>query len=152
MRIAAEEAVACEERAQPWEVGEARVRRQYEDERRRHLRHDEHDPIARKVADQEAEDRLLVVRVGDDAEGRKQYAIPRKRIAKTMAAHVSVVRAFFHSGGLNAGTPSLMASTPVSATAPWLKARKIRKRPSAWPPCSTDAHEVGGKTSGARRT
>ena len=29
------------------------------------------------------------------------------RIANTIAAQVSVVRAFFHSGGLKAGTPSL---------------------------------------------
>ena len=34
------------------------------------------------------------------------------------AAQVSVVRALRHSGGLNAGTPSDTASTPVSATAP----------------------------------
>ena len=62
----------------------------------------------------------------------------------TIAAQVSVVRAFFHSGGLKAGTPSLIASTPVEATAPWLNARRIRKRPSAWPPCSTGAQPGGG--------
>ena len=48
-----------------------------------------------------------------------------------VAAQVRVVRAFFHSGGLNAGTPSETASTPVSATAPWLKARSSRKSASA---------------------
>ena len=57
--------------------------------------------------------------------------MPRKRIANTIAAQVSVVRAFFHSGGLKAGTPSLIASTPVSATAPWLNARRMRNSPSA---------------------
>ena len=44
---------------------------------------------------------------------------------------VSVVRAFFHSGGLKAGTPSEIASTPVRAAQPELKARRIRNRPSA---------------------
>ena len=31
---------------------------------------------------------------------------------------ISVVRAFFHSGGLNAGTPLEIASTPVTAAPP----------------------------------
>ena len=62
-----------------------------------------------------------------------RYAIPRNRIPKTIAAQVSVVRAFFHSGGLKAGTPSETASTPVRATAPCEKARRIRNSPSAWP-------------------
>lgn len=76
--------------------------------------------------------------------------MPKKRMANTIAAHVSVVRAFFHSGDLNAGTPSLMASTPVSATAPWLNARRMRNSPRAWPPCSTPSQAAGasnGRTS-----
>ena len=36
---------------------------------------------------------------------------------------VSVVRAFRHSGGLNAGTPFETASTPVIALQPSAKAR-----------------------------
>ena len=43
-----------------------------------------------------------------------------------------VMRAFTHSSGLNAGTPSLMASTPVSAVAPDANARSSRKMPSVW--------------------
>jgi len=65
-----------------------------------------------------------------------------------IAAQVSVVRAFRHSGGLKAGTPSLIASTPVSATAPCEKARNSRKRPSTWVPCSTV--QSGGGTYGGR--
>ena len=66
----------------------------------------------------------------------------------TIAAQVSVVRAFFHSGGLKAGTPSLIASTPVRATAPWLNARRIRNRPSTWVPCSTGVQSGGGTNAG----
>ena len=61
-----------------------------------------------------------------------------------IAAQVSVVRAFFHSGGLKAGTPSETASTPVRATAPCEKARRIRKSPSAWPPVSQSSTQPAG--------
>ena len=43
----------------------------------------------------------------------------------------SVRRAFFHSGGLNAGTPSLIASTPVSALLPDANACRMRNSDSA---------------------
>ena len=39
----------------------------------------------------------------------------------------SVEAAFLLFGGLNAGTPLLMASTPVSAVQPEVNARKLRK-------------------------
>ena len=42
---------------------------------------------------------------------------------------VNVVRAFFHSGGLKAGTPSDIASTPVMAAQPELNARRMTNRP-----------------------
>ena len=42
--------------------------------------------------------------------------------------HVRVVAAFFASGFLKAGTPSEIASTPVRAAEPAVKARRIRKR------------------------
>ncbi len=60
------------------------------------------------------------------------------------AAQVSVVRAFRHSGGLNAGTPSDTASTPVRATAPCENARRRRKRVSACTPVSAETHSGGG--------
>ena len=53
--------------------------------------------------------------------------MPRNRVAKMAAAHTSVIRALRHSGGLNAGTPSEIASTPVRAAAPELNARRTRK-------------------------
>ena len=39
------------------------------------------------------------------------------------------------SGGLKAGTPLETASTPVSATEPEAKARRISSSPSAFEPC-----------------
>ena len=39
----------------------------------------------------------------------------------------SVIAAFLASGGLNAGTPSEIASIPVSAVHPFAKARRTRK-------------------------
>ncbi len=70
--------------------------------------------------------------------------MPRKSAAKIAAAQTSVIRAFLHSGGLKAGTPSEIASTPVSAAAPELNARRMRKMPSASPPDSAVSHSVGG--------
>jgi hypothetical protein len=43
----------------------------------------------------------------------------------------SVVAAFFDLGFLNAGTPLLIASTPVSAAQPDEKARSSRKAPAS---------------------
>jgi len=40
---------------------------------------------------------------------------------------ISVLAAFFDSGGLNAGTPFAIASTPVRATEPPAKALSSRK-------------------------
>ena len=74
--------------------------------------------------------------------------MPMKSTANTIAAHVSVVRAFFHSGGRKAGTPSETASTPVSATAPWLKARSTRNRLSACTPASASTHAAGASNCG----
>ena len=42
----------------------------------------------------------------------------------------SVVAAFFDFGFLNAGTPLLIASTPVRAAQPDANARRIRKNPA----------------------
>ena len=44
---------------------------------------------------------------------------------------MSVVAAFFDSGGLKAGTPVAMASVPVRATAPDANARRSRTTPTA---------------------
>src|SRR5205807_3502509 len=44
--------------------------------------------------------------------------VPTTMRARSAPMMVSVRRALRHSGGLNAGTPSLIASTPVSALEP----------------------------------
>ena len=44
-------------------------------------------------------------------------------------SQVSTMRALWASGGLNAGTPSETASTPVRAVQPEENARRIRKSP-----------------------
>ena len=48
-------------------------------------------------------------------------------MASIVAIQVSVARAFCHSGGLKAGTPSEMASVPVRAAQPEANARNTRK-------------------------
>ena len=53
----------------------------------------------------------------------------------------SVVAAFFACGRLNAGTPSVIASTPVSAVAPCEKAFRIAKTPTA--PAVVAAPSIG---------
>ena len=55
--------------------------------------------------------------------GRSPYATattvsPTNRMPSSTAIAVIVLAAFFDSGGLNAGTPLAMASTPVRATEP----------------------------------
>ena len=55
-------------------------------------------------------------------------ASPKNAVPRMTAIHVSVVAAFFDSGLRNAGTPSAIASTPVSATAPDENARSMIER------------------------
>ena len=69
-------------------------------------------------------------------------------LAKIAAAQTSVIRALRHSGGLNAGTPSDIASTPVNAAAPELKARRMRKMVSAPLPPDADSQSAGGTYAG----
>ena len=56
---------------------------------------------------------------------------PMNRTPRRIAIAVMVFAAFFASGGLNAGTPLAMASTPVSATEPPANALSRRSTPSA---------------------
>ena len=53
--------------------------------------------------------------------------IPMNRMPSRIAIAVIVFAAFFASGGLNAGTPFAIASTPVSATDPPANAFSRRK-------------------------
>ena len=50
-----------------------------------------------------------------------------KSVTQSAAMITSVVAAFFASGGLKAGTPFEIASTPVMAVQPLAKARSTRK-------------------------
>jgi hypothetical protein len=56
---------------------------------------------------------------------------------------VSVFAAFLASGGLKAGTPSEIASTPVSAAEPAVKARRINQTER---PCVTFTASRGALT------
>ena len=69
--------------------------------------------------------------------------MPENVTARITIIQVSVVRAFFHSGGLNAGTPSEIASTPVRAAQPELKARRMTKTVSAPEPANAPLLPAG---------
>ena len=71
---------------------------------------------------------------------------PRNITPSRLPIHISVVRAFSHSGGLKAGTPLEIASTPVTAAPPDANACRIRNRPIA-PVVSATS---GGTGSGCR--
>jgi hypothetical protein len=68
---------------------------------------------------------------------RAAKVMPPNISASRVTITVSVVRAFFHSGGWKAGTPSLIASTPVSAVHPEAKALSSRKMLTLWTVCSS---------------
>src|SRR5207244_12857791 len=59
--------------------------------------------------------------------------MPRNIVIRMIARMPSTLAAFLGSGGRNAGTPSVTASTPVSAVHPEEKARRIRNAVIAWP-------------------
>ena len=59
----------------------------------------------------------------------------------------STLAAFLGAGGRNAGTPSVTASTPVSAVQPEEKARRIRNAVIAWP---ASFQLSGGGSGGCR--
>ena len=60
--------------------------------------------------------------------------MPRNIVIASAAIVTSVAAAFFASGGLNAGTPSETASTPVIAVQPLANAVSKRKVPSVAEP------------------
>ena len=62
---------------------------------------------------------------------------PTNRTPSSTAMTVIVFAAFFASGGLNAGTPLAMASTPVSATEPPANALSSSRMPIASVPSGT---------------
>ena len=56
---------------------------------------------------------------------------PRNITPSSPPIHIRVVRAFRHSGGLNAGTPLEIASTPVTAAPPDANACRTTNSPIA---------------------
>src|SRR5258708_35207877 len=70
--------------------------------------------------------------------------MPRNIVIASAAIVTSVAAAFFASGGLNAGTPSETASTPVIAVQPLANAVRSRNVVSGLVP----AHGGGGALAG----
>ena len=106
------------------EVGEARLGRQDEDAHRR----EDQDVVQRRPSAEHgradlAEDRVARPRGRRPVTPTSQL-IPRNIDAQQRRPSISiVVWAFFHSGGLNAGTPLATASVPVIAEQPSANAR-----------------------------
>ena len=95
-----------------------------------HLQHEEGDAAV-------AEDRAAHLRPEPwrpvPSVGRTSYCIatkvrPMKMTPRSRAMATRVLAAFLASGGLNAGTPLAIASTPVRATDPPAKARSSRSK------------------------
>ena len=74
---------------------------------------------------------------------RAMTVTPMKMTPSRMAIASIVLPAFFDSGGLNAGTPLAIASTPVRATEPLANARRISTMPRVSVPMAT-AWDCGG--------
>src|SRR3954469_4783984 len=81
--------------------------------------------------------------VGRSPNATANTVMPTNRIANRMAIAVIVSAAFFDSGGLKAGTPLAIASTPVNATDPPAKALSSRRTPSVWVPNGTASGSGG---------
>ena len=125
--LAGHEPVAGEDRGEPREVGEARLRRQDEDAHRR----DEEDVVDRAPGRRPPRRSARGPRraaIGTAPLTVARYEIPRKTTPRMTAIATIVVWAFFHSGGLNAGVPFEIASVPVIALQPSAKARMSSSR------------------------
>ena len=121
--LAGHEVVAGVERGQPREVGEARVGGEHEDEHRAGL-----EAVVEDVAEQSS----TVGELADLRDDRRRSVFERRRRASccpsidrprnmtpsSVPMTTRVLRAFFHSGFLKAGTPFEIASTPVTAAPP----------------------------------
>ncbi len=70
----------------------------------------------------------VFVSVGTTCSFTARNESPRNITPSRLPIHISVVRAFRHSGGLKAGTPLEIASTPVTAAPPEANACRIRNR------------------------
>ena len=85
---------------------------------------------------------------GTIAKAWATMVIPMKITPSRRAIVIIVLAAFFASGGLNAGTPLAIASTPVSATEPPANARRSRNSMIAWAPRGTASGWCGNAVDG----
>ena len=94
--------------------------------------------IAERRPSGQRDDRRAALHRWAEAELDRDTTVrPMNRIARSTAMAVIVLAAFFDSGGLNAGTPLAIASTPVSATLPPAKALSRSSTPTALVPSGT---------------
>ena len=121
--------------AEPGEVGEARVGREHQDQHRHRL-DDQEERRGRRCRCRTRAWRSgrspSPPRSGPSACCVASNEMPMNMCRGRTPITMRVVRAFFHSGGLNAGTPLEMASTPVMAAPP--EAKAWRSRNDAEPP------------------
>ena len=146
------ERVVGMEAGQAGEVGEARVGGQDEDQHRGALhdveRHVPERPAAEHGLGDLGDHRGLLARHGVQRDARNE--MPRNMIPRQVPMTISVERAFFHSGFLNAGTPLEIASTPVMAAPPEAKACSTRNDADARRAAPSMA--IGMCSGGDRRT
>ena len=114
-------------RRQTGEVGEARVGREHEDQHRAGLQSEVEQPARagcrRRRGRRSARSRSACLRrTARRACATASTDSPRNIAPSSVPMMTSVVRAFFHAGLRNAGTPLEIASTPVTAAPPDAKA------------------------------
>ena len=78
--------------------------------------------------------------------------MPMNSVTRITPSQASTMRAFFASGGLNAGTPSDTASTPVRAVHPWANARRRKNVVTACAPAGTRSGGGGSSQPKSQRT
>ena len=137
-------AVLGEDRGQPRERVEARVRGEEQDQRRAR-------PGTGRTAGCRPPNAAVATSAttvgppdppptGRCRRRRATNVMPMNRTPSSTAIAIIVLAAFFASGGLNAGTPLAIASTPVSATEPLANARRSSRIPSRLGP---ERHGLG---------
>ena len=126
----------------PREVGVGGVRRERQDRRGRDLQREVDRTAAVHRAAHLRQHRLVVARVGLQVV-REHGGADEQRAEDHRHRSSAWSTAFFDSGLRNAGTPSEIASTPVSATAPDEKPLRIRNSPRSPPAWRTPSKCFG---------
>ena len=79
-------------------------------------------------------------------DARARAIIPENRNTEISPSIARVVAALRDLGLRNAGTPLLMASTPVRAAQPWVNERRTRKTSASWVRSSVESPPPSGST------